>query len=198
MLPGSSQHLPAATPGLLGAGSAGGSGLLPHMGTGERQQSGQAHTGLRLSGERWIAWEPGAGLCTAARKAVAWPHLRPIHNPSVPSPTCLLPPPPAAAVARRLSEQAERRRSVHTPSTGGSALGSAGGGSAGAAPGSAGGASSGPGTPGEHAHPYGRVIDFIPEGGDLAGVLGDGEDVAVVRVLSAPQAIPPTEATGAR
>ncbi len=102
------------------------------------------------------------------------------------------------AVARRLSEQAERRRSVHTPSTGGSALGSAGGGSAGGAPGSVGGASGGPSTPGEHPHPHGRVIDFIPEGGDLAGVLGDGEDVAVVRVLSAPQPIPPIEATGAR
>lgn len=102
------------------------------------------------------------------------------------------------AVARRLSEQAERRRSVHTPSTGGSALGSAGGGSAGGATGSVGGASGGPSTPGEHPHPHGRVIDFIPEGGNLAGVLGDGEDVAVVRVLSAPQPIPPIEATGAR
>lgn len=96
------------------------------------------------------------------------------------------------SVARRLSEQAERRRSMHTPSTGGSAhTASAGGASAGrggAAPGAPGGGAGG------HHHHYGRVIELLPE--DLLGE--PGVDVAVVRVLSAPHGTPPDEATGAR
>lgn len=124
------------------------------------------------------------------------PHPAPHHT--TPTPTHQTSPAPSAsappAVARRLSEQAERRRSVHTPSTGGSGL-------AGAPPGGAPGSASQPGgaAGGEapHPHPYGRVIDFIAESDeDLAGE--EGADVAVVRVLSGPHGIPPTEATGSR
>lgn len=99
------------------------------------------------------------------------------------------------SVARRLSEQAERRRSVHTPSTGASGgapsaahtspgAGSLGGGSWGA------GGSGG----GHHGYHYSRVIELLPE--DLVGQPGD--DAAVIRVLSAPCATPPHEATGSR
>lgn len=98
------------------------------------------------------------------------------------------------SVARRLSEQAERRRSIHTPSTGASggppsaAHPSPGAGSLG------GGGYGGDGGGGQHSYHYSRVIELLPE--DLIGQPGD--DVAVIRVLSAPCGTPPHEATGSR
>lgn len=97
------------------------------------------------------------------------------------------------SVARRLSEQAERRRSLHTPSTGASggptsaARPSPGGGSQGA-----GGSWGGGG--GYNGYHYSRVIELLPE--DLVGQPGD--DAAVIKVLTAASATPPHEATGSR
>ena len=94
------------------------------------------------------------------------------------------------SVARRLSEQAERRRSMHTPSTGGS-----GGPPSAGRPSPGGGGGAGGGAPGGgHQHHYSRVIELVSE--DL---LGEPDvDVAVVKVLSAPHGTPPDEATGSR
>lgn len=98
------------------------------------------------------------------------------------------------SVARRLSEHAERRRSMHTPSTGGGSAGAASAarspfGSAGGTPAPGGGAAGQP-----HLHAHHRVIELLPADAlpEVDGLEKEG-DAAVFRLLSAPCSMPPDE-----
>lgn len=84
---------------------------------------------------------------------------------------------------------------MHTPSTAGGSGGAAGGVPS-AQPASAergGGAASPAGAAHHHHHQYGRVIELLQE-----PLLGGDNDVAVVKILSAPTCMPPDETIGVR
>lgn len=189
---GASQEEEVGTPGTLGTpatpSTGGFSFMLP---SGSQQQRGlpQATPGMMLGGSGDGGSGAAAGLppISEARRAS---QLDPHPHTGI-----------RLSVARRLSEQAERRRSLHTPSTGGGSGLSAGsalrGSPFGSAAGSAGGTAGGSGG-GHHPHLHHRVIELMPEDA-LPGVgTEEGVDVAVVKVLSTPCGMPPEEHTGAR
>lgn len=182
----------ASTLGTPGTPSTGGfSFMLPASSQQQQQRMAmQATPGLLSSGLGPDGGAPDATPAFAGLPPFTEGHARGAH----PDHTGI-----RLSVARRLSEHAERRRSMHTPSTGGA---SGGPGSAARTPFGSAAGTPGPGAgaaAGTQPQAHHRVVELLPADSlpDVAGLEKEG-DAAVFRVLSAPCGMPPDEQPAAR